>query len=75
MDAVRATGHSDAIVDYTLLIEATRLADAQEIRRDAVSTGALEQAGWTDRGFGIYSLMYEVSGINTGVDTILGDRL
>lgn len=75
MDAVRATGQSDAIVDYTLLIEATRLADAQEIRRDAVSTGALEQAGWTDRGFGIYSLMYEVSGINTGVDTILGDRL
>jgi hypothetical protein len=75
MDAVRATGQSDAIVDYALLIEATRPADVEAIRRDAVSTGGLEQSGWTDRGFGIYSLMYEVSGLNTGVDTTLGDRL
>jgi hypothetical protein len=75
MDAVRATGRSDAIVEYALLIEATRAADVQEVRRDAVSTGVLEQSGWTDRGFGIYSLMYEVSGLNTGVDTIPGDRL
>jgi hypothetical protein len=75
MDAVRAVGQSDASADYVLLIEATRLADVQAIRRDAASAAALGQAGWTEQGFGIYNLMYEVSGSATGAELMLGDRI
>jgi hypothetical protein len=75
MDAVRAVGQSDASVDYVLLIEATRVADVAAIRRDAVSAAALGRMGWAEQGFGIYSLMYEVSAMAKGIETTLGDRL
>jgi hypothetical protein len=75
MDAVRAVGQSDASADYALLIEATRLADAQAIRRDALSTAALERSGWAEKGFGIYNLLYEVSRQTAGAETMLGNRL
>lgn len=73
MDRVRVTGRSDASADYVLLIEATRLSDLQALRVDALSTAALEQSGWIEQAFGIYSLMYEVSARNN--ETMLGDRV
>ena len=74
MDAVRAVGQSDASADYALLIEATRLADVEAIRRDAVSAVALAGAGWVEQSFAIYGLLYEVSTFAKGVETNLGDR-
>jgi len=62
MDAVRAVGQSDARADYVLLIEATRVADIEAIRRGAASPTALAQLGWMEQAFGIYNLLYEVSG-------------
>jgi hypothetical protein len=73
MDRVRVTGRSDAGADYVLLIEATRVADLQAVRVDALSTATLEQSGWIEQAFGIYSLMYEVSARNN--ETMLGDRV
>jgi hypothetical protein len=73
MDQVRVTGRSDASADYALLIEATRLADMLAIRLDALSTATLEQSGWVEQAFGVYSLMYEVSAKNN--ETMLGDRV
>jgi len=73
MDAVRAVGQSDASVDYVLLVEATRVADVQALRRDAVSTAVLSQMGWAEQDFGIYSLMYQVSA--KGTKKMLGDRI
>ena len=75
MDAVRAVGQSDASADYVLLIEATVLADVQAFRREVVSAATLEQSGWAEQGFGVYNLMYEVSGLTTSAETALGDRL
>jgi hypothetical protein len=72
MDSARVTGHSDGHADYVLLVEATRVADVQAIRRDALSAAALEQSGWIEQAFGIYGLMYEVSAKNH--ETLLGDR-
>jgi len=74
MDAVRAVGQSDATADYVLLIEATRTADVKAIRLDALSVAALEQSGWGEQNFGIYSLLYDVSGLAKGIETTLGDR-
>jgi hypothetical protein len=72
MDSTRVTGHSDAHANYVLLIEATRVADVEAIRLDALSATALEQSGWVEQAFGTYGLMYEVS---TGDNkTLLGDR-
>ncbi|MEI9806138.1 MAG: hypothetical protein WDN48_19440 [Pseudolabrys sp.] len=73
MDAVRAVGQSDASVDYVLLIEATRAADVETIRRDALSAAALARTGWAEQNFAIYNLLYEVSA--RGGETMLGDRL
>jgi hypothetical protein len=73
MDSVRVTGHSDAHADYVLLIEATRLADVHALRRGALSVATLEQSGWVEQAFGIYSLMYEVAA--RGEETMLGDRV
>jgi hypothetical protein len=73
MDRVRVTGRSDASADYVLLIEATRVADLEAVRVDALSTATLEQSGWIEQAFGIYSLMYEVSARNN--ETMLGDRV
>jgi hypothetical protein len=73
MDAVRAVGQSDASVDYVLLIEATRVADLHDIRRDAVSAAMLGQLGFVEQNFATYGLLYEVSGL--GAETVLGDRL
>jgi hypothetical protein len=72
MDQVRVTGRADASVDHVLLIEATRVADAEAVRREAVSIAALAGAGWVEQAFGIYGLMYEVSA--EGNATKLGDR-
>jgi hypothetical protein len=72
MDSVRVTGHADAHADCVLLIEATRVADLQALRRDTLSAAALEQSGWVEQAFGIYSLLYEVSA--RGSKTVLGDR-
>jgi hypothetical protein len=75
MDAVRAVGQSDASADYALLIEATRVADLQAIRRESLSAPTLTQMGWAQQDFGIYNLLYEVSGPNTRAESMLGDRL
>jgi hypothetical protein len=75
MDAVRAVGQSDASADYALLIEATRAADVDAIRRAALSAAALGQMSWAEQGFGVYSLLYDVSALRTGAETMLGDRL
>jgi hypothetical protein len=75
MDAVRATGQSDANIDYVLLIEATRMTELQDIRCSELSTTALEHLDWAEQAFGIYNLMYEVSELNKGVDTLLGNRI
>jgi len=75
MDAVRAVGQSDTRADYVLLVEATRPAEIAALRADALSPAALTRLGWIDQGFGVYSLMYEVSPMVDGVDTKLGDRL
>jgi hypothetical protein len=73
MDSVRVTGRSDARADFALLIEATRVADVQALRLDALSITTLERLGWAEQAFGIYSLMYEVSA--RGEETMLGDRI
>jgi hypothetical protein len=73
MDSARVTGHSDGHADYVLLVEATRVADLQAIRRDALSAAALEQSGWVEQAFGVYGLMYEVSAGDR--ETLLGDRV
>jgi hypothetical protein len=73
MDRARVTGHSDGHADYVLLVEATRVADLQAIRHDALSAAALEQSGWIAQAFGTYGLMYEVSA--RGDETLLGDRV
>lgn len=72
MDAVREVGQSDASADYVLLIEATRVSDVQDMRCEVLSTGVLEQYGFTEQGFAIYSLLYEVSAL--GGETMLGKR-
>jgi hypothetical protein len=72
MDAVRVTGLADAHADDVLLIEATRVADLEALRRDMLSATALERSGWLTQAFGIYSLLYEVSA--KGSETVLGDR-
>jgi hypothetical protein len=73
MDQVRVTGRADAGADFVLLIEATRLADVRAVRQDALATAALRRSGWVEQAFGIYGLMYEVSGRNN--ETALGDRV
>ena len=55
-----------------LLVEATRVADVQAIRREALSAAALERSGWVEQAFGTYSLMYEVSAGDEG--SLPGDR-
>jgi hypothetical protein len=72
MDSVRVTGHADAHADYVLLIEATRVANLQALRRDMLSAAALGRSGWLEQAFGVYSLLYEVSA--RGSETVLGDR-
>jgi hypothetical protein len=72
MDQVRVTGQSDAGVDYVLLVETTRPAEAAAIRRDALAPEALANSGCLDEKYGVYTLMYEVSGLNQ-VDVVLGD--
>jgi hypothetical protein len=71
MDAVRAVGQTDDGADYVLLIEATRVRDVHELRRDAVSAATLGQCGFAEQSFAIYSLLYEVSAL--GAETLLGD--
>jgi hypothetical protein len=73
MDQVRVTGRSDASADYVLLIEATRVADVMAVRSDALLAATLEQSGWLEQAFGIYSLLYEVSAKNN--ETMPGDRV
>ncbi len=74
MDAVRVTGKSDAGADYVLLVEATRAAEVAAIRHDALAPEAIARYGWADDRYGVYTLMYEVSSLNRGIDTMLGDR-
>jgi hypothetical protein len=74
MDQVRITGRSDAGVDYVLLVETTRAAEMAAIRRDALAPEALAKSGCVEEKYGVYTLMYEVSGLNRGVDTVLGER-
>jgi hypothetical protein len=66
MDAVRAVGQSDAGVEYVLLIEAPRVAEIEAIRSDALATASLARLGFAEQGYGIYSLMYEVSPLGPG---------
>jgi hypothetical protein len=74
MDRERVTGHQDARVDHVLFVEATRAAEVAAIRRDILAPDALATSGCAEENYGVYILMYEVSGLNRGVDTILGDR-
>lgn len=75
MDAVRAVGQADASTAYVLLIEATRVAEIWPLRQDVLATAELAKAGWQEEGFGIYQLMYEVSGQPDGAETTLGERI
>jgi hypothetical protein len=75
MDAVRVTGLADGAADYVLFVEATRLREIQALRAGPLATAALADAGWTEDAYGIYSLLYEVSGQPTGDEKPLGDRL
>lgn len=75
MDAVRATGRDDASADYVLLVEATRAAEISALRDAPLSPAALAGSGWEEDGFGIYNLLYEVSGCPAGNEIILGDRI
>ena len=75
MDSVRVTGHQDGSADYVLLIEASRVQDVRALREGALSTEALALSGWREDGFGIYGLLYEVSGFDADHEIILGDRL
>ncbi len=70
MDAVRAVGQSDAGVDYVLLIEATRASEVEAIRRDALAPASVERLGFVEQGYGVYSLMYEVSPLAPGEDKL-----
>ena len=72
MDAVRAVGQADGSVDYALLIEVTRARDVRELRADVLASAAFARLGFAEQGFGIYSLLYEVSG--RAAETVLGDR-
>jgi hypothetical protein len=74
MDRVRVTGHADANVDYVLFVEVTRPAEVAAIRGDVLAPKALARSGYVEESFGVYTLMYEVSGLSPGVDTVLGDR-
>jgi hypothetical protein len=74
MDQVRVTGHADANVDYVLFVECTRSAEVAAIRGDVLAPEALAGCGCVEESFGVYTLMYEASALNRGVDTILGHR-
>jgi hypothetical protein len=75
MDAVRAVGQADASAAYVLLIEATRAAEISPMRGDVLSAAKLGAMGWKEEGFGIYQLMYEVSGLVNEAETKLGERV
>jgi hypothetical protein len=75
MDSVRVTGHKDGSADYVLLIETSRADDVCALRERALSTKELAGNGWLEDGFGIYRLLYEVSGLDAEHEIILGDRL
>jgi hypothetical protein len=62
MDAVRVTGVADASADHVMLVEATRPDDLRALRSVLISTDALAQAGWAEEAYGLYGLLYEVSG-------------
>jgi hypothetical protein len=61
-------------VDYVLFIEATRPAEVAAIRRDVLAPEALARSGCKEESYGVYTVMYEVSGLNRGVDTMLASR-
>lgn len=75
MDSVRAVGQQDQSADYVLLIEATRETEILPLRAALLSVAALAELGWSEEGFGIYKLLYEVSGRPAGNEIILGDRI
>jgi hypothetical protein len=62
MDAVRVTGLSDGYVEHAVLVEATREHDLRALRSSVLSASALAHAGWTEDAYGVYALLYEVSG-------------
>jgi hypothetical protein len=72
MDRVRVTGHADANVDYVLFVEATRPTEVAAIRNDVLAP--LAGSGCAEESYEVYTLMYEVSGFNRGLDILLGDR-
>jgi len=74
MDAVRAVGRDDAPVDYALFVEASRAAEIEALRDISLSARAMAELGWDEESFGVYCLLYEVSGRIAGNETILGDR-
>lgn len=75
MDATRVVGQEDGWVDYALLIEATRAADIDALRKDAITTEALEKAGFIEQNFAVYGLLYEMSTLVPEYEVKLGDRL
>lgn len=75
MDAVRAVGQTDALVDYALMIETTREAEADALRCAALSDNALDALGWSIENFAVYGLLYEVSAPLLENETRLGDRI
>jgi hypothetical protein len=74
MDSVRVTGLHDGSADYVLLLETSRVEDVRALREGVLSTTALAARGWREDGFGIYSLLYEVSALDADREIILGDR-
>ncbi|HEY0294053.1 MAG TPA: hypothetical protein VGC69_01825 [Bordetella sp.] len=74
MDAVRAVGQSDDLVDYALLVETTRETEADALRSTALADGPLAAQGWRAESIAVYGLLYEVSSPLRDNETRLGDR-
>lgn len=75
MDAVRAVGQADALVDHALLIETTRETEAYALRGTALSDETLAALGWRVENIAVYGLLYEVSAPLRDNETRLGDRI
>ncbi|NYT36503.1 hypothetical protein ERD78_06420 [Allopusillimonas soli] len=62
MDSVRAVGKDDAFAETVLLVEATRASVLQSLREHVLSPAQMYQHGWREEAYGLYALMYSISG-------------
>ena len=61
MDQFRVTGVQDALVDYVLLIEASKERDLDAFYQKVRMQEDLINAGWIVEQYAIYQLLYELS--------------